>query len=250
VSLAPSATEQLFAVGAGERVVGVTTYCNFPPEAVGLPTIGGFAARTISLEKVAALQPDLVVSTGRLQQPLIEPLERLGLTVLVLDAATLDQVADNLRLLAQATDTAATGEQAAERLQRRIASVREQVAERPRPRVLYVLSEQPLMTVSPKTFIGQLIELAGGDNIFADAEQQYPRVSDEEVVRRRPEVLVVPAREGVSEWPSRLSQRPAWQELPAVRAGRLVTLDENIASRAGPRLADALEALAAALGEP
>lgn len=253
VSTAPSNTEILFAVGAGPRVVGVTTYCTYPPEAVKCEKVGGYSPKSLSVERMAALRPDLVLTTGRLQQPLTESLRQLGLVVLCFDVKTLEDVVRNVRLIGQAAGRADEAEQRADDLQRRLEGVRGRTAgrkEADRPRVFFLLSEDPLMTAGPNTFAGQMIALAGGVNVFADVDQQFPRVSEEEILKRDPAVVLLALRKDGSPSKERVSQRPGWGKLDAVRSNRLLEIDDDLVSRPGPRLFDGLEKLADLLSPP
>jgi iron complex transport system substrate-binding protein len=247
VSTAPSNTEILFAVGAGGQVVGVTTYCNFPAEAAGRDTVGGFSPKSISVERIVALKPDLVLTTGRLQQPLTESLRALGLPVLSYDAQTLDDVARNVRLVGRAAGCQVAADSLAATLDRRLAGVRQRFADLPagdRPRVLLLLSEDPLMTAGPKTFAGQMLEVAGGRNVFADVTEQFPRLSEEEIIKRNPSAILLWERGDCAPRKERLGKRPGWGRFDAFRNDRILAIDDDLLSRAGPRLYDGLEKLA------
>lgn len=253
VSTAPSNTEILFAVGAGPQVVGVTTFCNFPAEAGQRDKIGGFSPKTISTERIVALKPDLVLTTGRLQQPLTESLRKLGLAVLSYDANTLEDVLHNIRAIGQATYHADAAEILAASLEQRRERVRERFARLPeaeRLRVLLLLSEDPLMTSGPKTFASQMLELAGGRNVFADVDQPFPRVSEEEIVQRNPAVILMWERGDFAPRKERLGKRPGWNQLEAFRNDRVLAIDDDLMYRAGPRLFEGLERLADLLHPP
>ncbi|MDG3006858.1 ABC transporter substrate-binding protein [Paludisphaera mucosa] len=258
VSLVPSNTEILFAVGAGDRVVGVTMMDDYPPEAKERKSIGGMAPGSVNLETLTALKPDLVLATGGVQQPLVEPLERLGLAVVALDAERPEDVAANIRLVGRLVDRGAEGEALASKFVERLDAVRRRVAARQdrRPKVLYLLYDDPLMTVGPGTFLGRMIEEAGGDNVFGDVSARYPTPSDEEVLVRAPEVVL--ATFGLmggggrpeTENQARLLKRPGWRDVPAVRERRIHALDENLTTRVGPRLVEGLESIERALAPP
>lgn len=255
VALAPSNTELLFAVGAGDRAIARTTVCNYPPEAEALPVIGGMMPKGINLEAIVALRPDLVLATCGVQEPIIAPIERLGLPIVALDADDFVGVARNIRLVGRLTDHPTEGEQLADQFLGRIEAVRRRVATRttPSPRVLYLVSEDPLMTAGPKTFISQMIEAAGGVNVFGDVTARYPKPSEEEILARAPDVVLTSMgsmNAGQTDEATRrvrIGSRPGWGQIPAVRSGRIFFLDEGPMSRPGPRLADAVEAVAAAL---
>jgi iron complex transport system substrate-binding protein len=249
VSLGPGVTETLFAVGAGRRLVAVTTTDTYPPEVKQLPTVGGFAPETISLEALLAQKPDLVIAGGRFQQPIVESVAKLGVPAVVLDPDTLDGVEDSIVLIgrltgqeAKSTDVAADFRRRREAVRRRAAAIRPA----DRPRVLYVLWDEPLQTSGPGTFVGQMIAEAGGLNIFADAAQQYPTVSDEAVLARNPNLVLAPDHGG-AKLRDRLFGRPGWKELTAVKEGTIVTVPEDLLHRPGPRLIDGLERIEALL---
>jgi iron complex transport system substrate-binding protein len=250
ISLAPSTTEQLFAIGAGDRVVGVTTYDNYPPQVQKIARVGGYVAQSLSLEKILSLKPDLVLSRGDIQRPIIEALERLGLPVLAMEPKDFDDVYATMMLLGRLTNHTAQAAQVVAEMQQRVARVRQQVAAIPasqRVTVFYKAYDEPLITAGPSTFIGHLIDMAGGRNIFADVHEGYPQVSTEEILRRNPAVILGPRRHGI-QLPDALSlQHPGWQHLAAVKQHRLHWLDDDLVSRPGPRLAEALEAVARAL---
>jgi iron complex transport system substrate-binding protein len=251
VSLAPAITETLFTVGAGPRVVAVTTTDTEPAEVKRLPTIGGFAPETISVEAILAQKPDLVIGGGKFQEPVVEALSRLGVPALVFDPASLDRIEDTIVLIGRLTGAEAKAGEVVSDIRRRREAVRKRAASLERAerrRVLYVLWDEPLQTAGPDTFVGQMIVEAGGQNVFADAKQQYPAVSDEAVLARNPDLILATDHGGV-ELRSRLARRPGWDRLSAIQARRVVTVPEDLLHRPGPRIIDGLERLAALLGE-
>jgi len=246
ISLAPANTEILFAVGAGDQVVGVTEYCNYPPEAQEREQIGGFSAKTISVEAVVALEPDLVFSVGEIHQPVIEALEGVGIPVVALPATTFDDVYANLELVGRLTGHEEEAGQVVATMKARVEAVEVVVAGIPqeeRPAVFWEVWDEPLMTAGPATFMGQVIEMAGGVNIFGDVTEDYPQISVEGVVDRNPALILGPDTHGDKLTAEQVSERPGWGEIDAVREGRIHLIDGDIVSRAGPRLADGLEAI-------
>jgi iron complex transport system substrate-binding protein len=247
VSTAPSNTEILFAIGAGQQVIGVTTFCNYPAEASQRDKIGGFMPKSISIERIVGLRPDLVLTTGRLQQPLTESLRKLGLPTLSYDAQKLEEVAGNIRIIGQATGHSDEADALATKLDQRLIRVRERFAGLPvadRPTVLLFLSEDPLMTAGPKSFAGQMLELAGGRNLFADVDQQFPRVSEEEIIKRNPAAILWWSMGENASRQERLGKRPGWDQIDAIRNKRILVMDDDLLSRVGPRLFDGLEKMA------
>ncbi|HID62354.1 MAG TPA: cobalamin-binding protein [Anaerolineae bacterium] len=250
VSLAPSNTEILFAVGAGEQVVGVTTYCNYPPEAQTREQIGGFSAETISVEKIIALKPDLVLSAGKLHETVIEALEQAGITVYAVDAETFDQVYATIEVVGQMTGHDKEATNLVAQMKERVAAVESVVAEIPneeRPTVFWETWDDPLMTAGPTTFAGQMIEKGGGVNLFADVTERYPQISAEEVIKRNPDVIMGPDSHGEALTADQVATRPGWETVKAVQDGRIYVFDGDITSRAGPRIVDGLEMIARAL---
>ena len=242
VSLAPSVTEMLFAIGAGERVVGVTQFCDYPPEAQTRPKVGYTHP---NLESIIALQPDLVVTSREfIQADLLGKFEQLKVPVFILEAKTIEDVLSHIQTLGRMLDRAPAANQVAGDMRRRIDGIKAKLSALPRFRLLYVINSQPLITVGPGSFIHQLIELAGGINVAARATAPYPRLNMEAVIKEDPEVIVFPIgnAEGIPESEQQLWQR--WTMLSAVRQGRLHTVSSNLLNRPGPRIVQGLEQLA------
>lgn len=247
VSLAPSLTETLFAVGAGEQVVGVTEYCNFPPAVSRVQRIGGLEDGSVDLERIIALRPDLVTALAAGQDGTVTALRRLGLRVEVVPSETVADALRAIRRLGTLTGHRAEAARLEADLARRIRAVREKVATVPaerRPRVFYQLWDEPLMTATGDTLAGQLVEMAGGVNVFADLAGRYPQVSPEAVLARDPQVILAPAHHAGAVSRDRLAGRPGWDRIDAVRHGRVFVLDGDLVSRPGPRVAEALERVA------
>ena len=246
VSLLPSNTEILFAVGAGEQVVGVTSYCNYPPEATDRQQIGGITIQSISIEAVVALEPDLVLASGS-QRQLIPVLAAAGVTVVALEPATLEDIYANLQLVGQITGHPAQAEAIIADMRRRVETVQAKIAAAPaseRPTIFYEVWDEPLMTAGPHTFIGQMIELAGGQNIFAGVKEDWPQVSPEIIVQANPAVILGPTSHAGALAAEQIKNRPGWADIAAVRNNRIYLLDQDMVSRPGPRLIIVLEEIA------
>ncbi|MDR1011526.1 MAG: helical backbone metal receptor [Opitutaceae bacterium] len=252
ISLTPSNTEMLFAVGNGANVAGDTRFCDYPDAAKTLPKIGGFAARTISIEAIIALKPDLVVAGDKSQETVIEALERLGIPVIASAVTDYESLYAALELHGKIAGRETGAAAVIREIRRRVEAVRARAAEIPkekRLRVYWETFDEPLMSAGPRSFVGQQIALAGGMNIFADARETYPHVSAEAVIARDPQIILAPGFMGARPILSleRLLRRPGWQNITAVRERRMVVLPDNLVSRAGPRLVEGLELMAAAL---
>ena len=251
VSLAPSNTERLFAVGAWHAVVGVTTVDTYPPEVATVHKVGGFVPKSLSLETIVSLKPDLVLAAGELQRPTIEALERIGLTVVAIeDPSSFDEVYTDITLVGRLTGHGPEARRVVEEIQARMQRVRQAVVTLPQEKrvtVFYEVYDAPLMTVGHSTILGQLLEMAGGINVFANLGGRYPQVSSEEVVRRNPSCILGHTGYQLALTPAQISQRPGWNSMTAVRQNCIRLLNGDMVARPGPRLAEALEAITRAL---
>jgi iron complex transport system substrate-binding protein len=269
VSLSPSNTEILFAVGAGPKVVGVTDYCNYPHElkarieAEELTRVGGYW--NPSIETIMALKPDLVlVSTAKctvktneckincsrrceLTIKVAAQLRRLGLNVLTLGPHSMNDVLDNILLVGNATGNAAEASKFVENLRQRIDTIVKKSKASPlRPKVYFEVWNDPYMSVSSGTWIGDLINLAGGANIFGKAVSEWPIIDAEDIIQRNPDIIAFPVIPGVPRfWGSfeNVKKRSGWEHIKAVRNGNLYEIPRDYISRPGPRLVEALEML-------
>ncbi|GAB4454202.1 MAG: ABC transporter substrate-binding protein [Anaerolineales bacterium] len=245
VSLAPSNTEILFAVGAGSQVVGRDEFSDYPEEAKSLPSIGGSFGE-YNLEAIVALEPDLVLAAEINTPELIKQLEDLGLTVYFLkNPTTLEEMYTNLETVARLTGQDAT--ELVDSLKSRVAAVDEKIASLDsRVSVFYEIdASDPAKpwTYGPGTFGSLLISRAGGQNVGDIASDPYPQLSLEQIVTANPAVIIL----GDAMWgitPESLSTRAGWETIEAVKSGKVFPIDDNLISRPGPRLVDGLEQLA------
>ena len=246
VSLAPSNTEILFAIGAGAQVVGRDETSDFPAEALTLPTIGGYSG--FNLEAIVALHPDLVLAGGINTPELVASLEQLGLTVYFLpNPATLEEMYTNLETVARLTGHESKTAGLVDSLKARVAAVDEKI--RPlsyAPTVYYELdATEPTkpFTAGPGSFVDVLIARAGGINVGAKLQGQWAQISLEQLVVANPAIIIL-GDAAYGETPEKVAQRPGWGTLTAVQTGQVFPFDDNLVSRPGPRLVDGLEALA------
>lgn len=243
VSLVPGVTEMLFAIGAQDALIGVTDFCDYPPAARRKARVGDMLAP--NLETLVSLKPDLVVATrSGNREETFDQLKRLGLPVYLVDEPP--EIAGVLRLvisLGRLTGRSEAAAAVSAGLERRITAVRERVAGRPRPRVLYVLWPEPLIVPGRGSLVTELIASAGGESVTADQDQGYPRMSLEAAVGRAPEIIVL-ARHGARTGASVREQWQRLESLPAIRSGRLYAADGDLLHRYGPRVVDGLELLA------
>lgn len=247
ISLAPNATEIVFALGEGDKLVGVDQFSDYPDAAKKLPRMSnGFDPNN---EQIIAAKPDLVLAAGITSPDAIKKLEDLKLNVLVVGAekTSFENVMRDIKVMGQllgAPDQAAAVVKA---MQDKIASVQARVAQaKTQPRVFWELDatdpSKPY-TAGPGSFVDELIAMAGGENIGKDLKSPYAQVSAEEVVSANPEVIIMSdAAYGVA--PESVGKRPGWDVMDAVKNHRVFPIDDNLVSRPGPRLADGLEAAA------
>jgi iron complex transport system substrate-binding protein len=250
VSLAPSITEMLFGIGAGGLVVGRTDYCDYPLEVLELPSIGGFSASSISIETIVALEPDLVIGGATRQGEVIEALDVAGIPAFALQRDTVGGTLETLQLLGFITDHSEEASTLVDEMQTRLDAVVDVVATIPddeRVTVFYEVWHEPLMTTTAQTFIGELIELAGGINVFGDLEESYPSISAETIIDNDPQVILGPSTHGDQLTDEMIAAREGWGDMTAVKSGAIFIIDGAPISHTGPRIVDALDLIAAAL---
>lgn len=242
ISLVPSVTEVLFALGAQDLLVGVTDFCDYPAAARLKPRVGGMLAP--SLEAMVALKPDLVIATtAGNREETVTQLERLKIPVYLVNPTSVTGVLDVISRLGAVTGHAAQAARLVASLEARIKAVTERVTPLPRPRVLYVLWPDPLIVPGRGALVSELIARAGGDSVTVDGGEAYPRYSLEAAVARAPQVIVL-ASHGSGQGTISREKWERFASLPAVKAGRLYSVDGNLLHRYGPRVVDGLELLA------
>ena len=249
VSLAPSNTEIVCALGACDRVVGVTDIDDYPPEVVDVDKVVTLAQ--VDVEAVVAAEPDLVLAAGNELTPssVIDQLAELGLTVLVLYPESLDEVTADIELVGTAIGQEDEAAAVVESMDARIAAVEEAVAGLERPRTFYEVSvfEGIIYTAGEGSFLASLIDTAGGEPITGDALSTSIEIED--LVAADPELILLgDATYDESVTPESVAARPGWDAMTAVEDGRVVVVTEDIViTRPGPRIVDGLEALARAI---
>jgi cobalamin transport system substrate-binding protein len=243
VSLAPSSTEILYALGAGSLLVGVDRYSNWPPEAQRVERVG--ADIDPSLERVLALRPDVVLTAASANtEATVRSLERLGLPVIVSQAATVEDVYRDVQLLGEVVERRAEAAHLVGGMRARLEAVGARVRGLPPVRAAVVVWSQPLVLAGGKSHVAELLRAAGGINLADDSPQPFPTYSLERLLERAPEVLIVGSHADVT---PPLAPLEALKSLPAVRDHRLVLVDGDVLFRPGPRLPEAVETLGRAL---
>jgi cobalamin transport system substrate-binding protein len=245
VSLVPSVTEILYALGAEHLLVGVTDFCDFPPEARRRPKVGGMVAP--SLEAIIALRPDLVIATNEgTREDTFTQLSRVGVPVYLVAAHHVADVTSLMRRLGELTGREAAAGPLVAGLEQRIEAVKKAVLPLARPRVLYVLWPEPLIVPGRGALVTELIQLAGGQSLSADDPDAWPRYSLEAAVAKSPEVILL-ANHGAGTGAVAVDKWKRLTSLPAVKSGRLLSVNGDLLHRYGPRFVDGLEQLARAI---
>jgi ABC-type Fe3+-hydroxamate transport system substrate-binding protein len=241
VSLIPSATEGLFAIGAGPQVAGVSAFTDYPPEATHLPVVSSFDS--VDTERVLRLHPDVVVGIAA-QAPLVADLRRAGVKTYLLADDSYDDIFRNLTRLGELSGHVPEATALVRRLRARTAQLQQSVRGASRPSVFVVLGVAPIFTVSDSSYIATLIGLAGGRNATGPLKDAYPRYSAEALVALQPDVIVSDRETGLAG----VLDRAPWNALRAVRTGRVYVLDNaDLLERPGPRYNEGLEWLIARL---
>lgn len=246
ISLVPSNTEVLFALGLEDKVIGVTDYCNYPPEASSKESVGGFADP--SIEVILTLEPDLVLA-GSLHQETVARLEERDIPVLVLEPQSMEQVYETIHTVGTAAGAENRAKKVVSEIRKQIDGVEKKLAalaEDEKIPVYYELYFDPLMSIGNHSFIHEVMTAAGGKNIFADINDNYPTVSPEAVAARNPRVILYPDDHGTAEMVSeQFYARPGWVEISALKEKRIFGVDSDLFNRPGPRMGQAVQEAAA-----
>ena len=243
VSLTPSVTETLFALGAGEQLVGICTFCDFPREVERIDRIGSYIAPNV--EAIVAKAPEVVIGVPPNNPEAVEALRRAGLRVVIVQVDTIEQIDAAMRTIAREAGRETEGEALLADVQRQMAAVRARLDGAPQRRVLMVVGQNPLIAVGSGIFLNELITQAHGVNIAAETNQQWPRLSLEVAVAKQPDVIIDGSMG--SEEKDETQLFGVWRnfpELPAVRNNRLYGRRSYTLLRPGPRLAEGFEEIA------
>jgi cobalamin transport system substrate-binding protein len=243
VSLAPSLTETIYALGLQDRLVGDTDYCDYPPEALKKTKVGG--GMNPSIETIASLHPDLVLVTKNFNRlETVETLKQLGIPSYATEPHTVEQIISSTEKIAEILGAPESGKSVAEDMEKRLGVLQEQLKNAASRRVLFVVWTEPLVSIGKDTFIADALRRAGAVSIV-DSAQSWPEINLEEVARLQPEYLVFASShsEGVSRDVDVLASRPGWRLLEAVRNRRFAVVSDAV-NRPGPRIVSAIEDLA------
>ncbi|MDR0374638.1 MAG: cobalamin-binding protein [Treponema sp.] len=239
VSLSPAATEILFAVGAGGQVVGRTEFCDYPAAALSVPVVGGFSGATVSVESIAALKSDLALVSADMHQRLVPLLEGIGVMVFALEPRNFEEVFAVIEIVGRLTGREQSAARVARDMKVNLARIETRTRGKKAPAVFWELYDSPLMTSGGDTLVNEAITRAGGRNIFANERGRWMTVSFEQVLVRDPEWILMGSDHDVD-----VTARPLWSAISAVKNNRIAVIDANTIYRYGPRLVDAVSAIA------
>lgn len=241
ISLAPANTEILYALNLGDKIVGVSSYCNYPPQVKEKEKVGDFSNPNI--EKIAALKPDLILATGLEQDPAVKQLKQLGFTVEVIDPQNFSQLFDSITRIGELTGTGTYAFLLNQSMKSRIGKLMQTIAanvSKP-PKIFIEISLQPLMTASSRTFLDEMINMLRAINIAGNLARPYCRISEEFVIKQNPDCIILTSPKAKEFF----AAKEAWQQVKAVKNNKLIdTINPDLLIRPGPRLIDGLEQLA------
>jgi iron complex transport system substrate-binding protein len=243
VSLAPGITETLYALNLDDKIVGVTAFCNWPPQARQKPRIGGFT--NPSIEKIVSLKADLIIATADgNRKETIQQLERIGLPVYVTNPSDTDGILKSILHIGEITNREKDAGKLVEKLQKRLDNITAQIRHKSKPRVFFQIGLEPVITAGRGTLINEVIERAGGVNVAGRDTARYPRYSAEGIMAGSPDIILFAPMAGDKEF---TAGKRFWQEfrgIPAVDNNRIYPIDTDLISRASPRIVDAIEKMA------
>jgi iron complex transport system substrate-binding protein len=247
ISLAPSNTEIIYALGLEDRLVGTTDYCDYPEAAKDKPRVAGYV--NPDLEKVVSQQPDIIIAEAIHENTVLPALEKLGLTTIVMSASSLDVVLDDIKLIGEVTGKSKTATKLVDDLAKRIQAVTTKTAglsSEQRPRVLYAVWYDPIWTMGSETFIDDIIWKAGGDNIFSKDFEKSHVVSLESIISKNPQIIIVSGMGTTGDLIyNNVMSEVRLRGVDALRDGRVYKISNaNLIERPGPRVVDGLEEVA------
>lgn len=245
VSLSPAATETLCSLGAFSQTAARTDYSDYPEEAVSIPSVGGFDGKTLSIEKILSYKPDLVYMTSGMHDYLVPTLRKYGIRIYISDASSVSGVITEITDMGKITGRTKEAAAVTGHIMSVLADVKSRTGTKSAPAVYWEIWKSPYMSVGETSFMNDLINNAGGRNIFSSIDQAYPLVSEESVIARNPAVIIIPDME--HETADSVSHRPGWNIIDAVKNSRITVVNSDVTSRPGPRIADAVLLLAKAI---
>lgn len=247
VSLSPASTEILFALGAQSQIAAVTDFSDYPPEAKTLPSVGGFDGKTLSIEKILGFNPDFVYLTSGMHDFLIDPLTEFNVPFYVSKGNSIQDVKNEILEIGKITGHQENAEKVIKKIDdslddaKQISKLLSDEASSEKFTVFYEVWNEPFMTAGKTSFISDIISSCGMKNVFDDLEEPYPIVSPEAIIARQPQIILIPKSSGITK--DMVKARDGWGPIPAVINDKIYIIDDDIFTRPGPRISDAVEML-------
>lgn len=239
ISLSPSATEILFAIGAQNQIAARSDFCDFPENAKNIPSVGGFDGKTLSIEKILSFSPDFVYLTNGMHNYLIPFLQKHNIAYYISVADSIQTVLQEITEIGKITDHQLQAQKLCNQIKQDLQKIAEQNKSKPKVTVYWEVWTPPYMSAGKNSFINEIITYAGGINIFSDIEQPYPVVSEEAILMRNPQIIIIP--NSTVGGTTAVTSRKNWQNISAVKNNKIYSVDTNIISRPGPRISQAIE---------
>lgn len=238
VALSPSAGEILFAVGAEEQVTAVSEFTDYPPEAASKPVVGGFDGKTLSMESILGFKPDFLYLTDGMHNFLIEQLEAYKIPYYLSKGNSIAAVKQEILDIGKITGHEAKAKEIVSEMEKKLSAVKggSSSDSTSSHKLYYEVWNAPFMTAGARSFINDIIFSSGAQNIFADIDEAYPIVSEESIIARQPEYILIPASCGITL--EAVKARNGWASIPAVKNNKIFLIDDNVYTRPGPRVAD------------
>lgn len=247
VSLTPAGTEIICALGGFNQLAARTDFCDYPPEVSSVPSAGGFDGKIISLETVLSFEPDFVYLASGMHDHLISLLEQNGIAYYLSNADSVDSVLKEISEIGNLTGHKENAVSITKEIIGRLEFLKKTYADSEPVTVYWEVWNPPYMSIGKDSFINELIECAGGKNIFSEIPQAYPVVSEENILTAAPAVIIIP--DHVTDGIKSVKRRSGWEKIPAVKNGRIYEMDSDLVSRPSPRIAETAELIAKALHE-
>lgn len=245
ISLSPAITEIIYALGIQDKLVGTTTYCDYPEEAKEKPKIGSFEKPNFEL--ILDKEPDLVLVAAGIQKELIQKFTELNVKVFVLDASNVEDVMDNINLLGDIMAVEEKADEITDKMQNTIDTVKDKVKDAPKPLVFFEIWDNPLMSAGAGTFIDDLINLAGGINLAGEYDNSYPQISPEILLAKNPDIYFTIKHQSEEKIIENIKSRESYQSIKAVKNNRIYVIEDDWVTLPGPRIVKGLEAMAQAI---
>ena len=239
ISLSPSATEILFAIGAQNQIAARSDFCDFPENVKNIPSVGGFDGKTLSIEKILSFSPDFVYLTNGMHNYLIPFLQKHNIAYYISVADSIQTVLQEIAEIGKITNHQLQAQKLCNQIKQDLQKIAEQNKSKPKVTVYWEVWTPPYMSAGKNSFINEIITYAGGINIFSDIEQPYPVVSEEAILMRNPQIIIIP--NSTVGGTTAVTSRKNWQNISAVKNNKIYSVDTNIISRPGPRISQAIE---------